>query len=271
MIDTDILIASCLGNVGGIPNYSRALARSFDNQGYETKLLRKKSGNANYVDTYPHRTLRKLEHFVAPHYLSKAIKQYSTKILHFDYVDGATAHKWSKTHRDTPVIVTAHDAIPFFYPHENNLANSFYRYHMGNTIMHADRVIVVSQQSKDDLIKFTNIPEQEIEVVYNGIDHQSFKPRAEKPKNNVFTIRYVGGLTAPHKNVQTILETAKLLQDRKVEVSFEIAGGAKPDMPVFKSIDQLGVNNVKLVGFVADNELRDFYSGADLFIYPQLI
>ncbi len=269
LVNTRILIASCLGSIGGIPKYSSTLNRFFNVSNGCSMLLRKDQDADHTVLTYQHRSFRGLRDYIAPYYLSKAIKTIWSEVIHLDYVDGATALKWSG-YKPKHVVVTAHDAIPYIYPHKLAPANWYYKMHIKNTLKVADRVIVVSESAKHDFVRFTGIEPERVKVIYNGIDHDAYRPPVKKIRNKTFTIRYVGGLTAPHKNVMSILRTAKLLMDMGITVKFELAGGAHPDMPVFKEYKTMGLNNVVFKGFIPDEELPAFYQGADLFIYPSL-
>ncbi len=50
----------------------------------------------------------------------------------------------------------------------------------------ADRVIAVSQGSKEDILKYYNIPEEKVEVIYNGIDLNQY----QKTDRNIARKKY---------------------------------------------------------------------------------
>ncbi|PWJ38511.1 glycosyltransferase family 4 protein [Sediminitomix flava] len=266
----NIKYISCLTSNCGIGRYTEELAKSQFESEHEVTLFRKNEGNPDYVKTYPFRSFKGLKHYVAPYFLSNAINNQEADIWHADYVDSATALKWSKhKNKNQKVVVTCHDAIPLRYP--NGWVNDqWYRYMLNNTVEIADQIIVVSENSKQDLINLYNVPEEQIKVVYNGINHSFFYPDQEKVKNDIFTIRYVGGLLVSHKNAIALIETAKVLQDRGIEVKIEIGSGAAELTPLPALVEKYKLKNISFEGFVPNNQLRSFLAGADVFLYPSL-
>ncbi|WP_020533010.1 glycosyltransferase family 4 protein [Flexithrix dorotheae] len=264
-----VTFISCLTKNCGIGRYTDELTNAIHNRGIDVTLFRKDGGDLNYIKNYPYRSFKWLRHYVAPYYLSKAIKSSKSTIFHADYVDALTAYRWSGKKKSGAVVTTAHDAIPFKFP-GGNLEMKYYRYHVNNATRISDKIIVVSEKSKEDYVYYTRINPDKVEVVYNGINHSFFYPDAVKKRNKVFTIRYIGGLGTNHKNAQALIEIARILESRNIEFQLQIGSGNAHLTPLPKLAEQYRLKNVKFVGFVPDQEVRQFLAEAELFLFPSL-
>lgn len=259
-------LISCANHRCGIGRYSFELAAALNNTELETTLFRKDPAEQAFVINYPYRSFRNLRHYVAPYFLRQAISGKSFDIVHADYVDAATAYD---PRCGAPLIVTVHDAIPFHF-RTSRMAFQWYRQQLRRAAKQAHRLIVVSQVSKDDLVQLTDIPASKIAVVHNGINHQVFYPNEQQTVNPRFTIRYVGGLGGPYKNVGLLLKMAKVLEEWKVNFLLEIAGGHPEQTPLPQMAREMGLTKVRFTGFIPDRNLRSYLAGADLFVYPSL-
>lgn len=180
-----------------------------------------------------------------------------------------------------PRVVTIHDLSYFYYPDEflkkdlHQLKN-WTRY----SIRQAKKIIAVSKNTKRDLIKFYQIPEKKIEVVYNGYDNKlkvkNTMPndRQEKLKiqlENKHYILYVGTIQ-PRKNLSILIDAFNLLMKEKPEYSLIIAGKKgwlyKEIFDHVKSLNLEG--KVVFTGYVNDEEKAALYAGASLFVLPSL-
>ena len=166
------------------------------------------------------------------------------------------------------IATTVHDAIPYIF-HQKNKDFWVYKNELRITDKMSQAIIVVSQKSKDDLLEFTDIKADKIHVVYNGINHDFFYPNEIKKINEIFTIRYSGGLGG-RKNIETLLYAARILEDRHIEFKMEISGMNPEKIGLTELMDELKLKNVSFMGFVPDDKLREFLSEADLFVFPSL-
>jgi glycosyltransferase involved in cell wall biosynthesis len=260
-----VKIVSCLTKHCGIGRYTHELGQGLYKLGEHVDVYRKDEANNTFAHTYPYRSLRNMRNYIAPYYLYKAIKSYDSDIWHADYVDAALALSMIKN-KKKKVVTTAHDAIPFFY------GKGFDKLHYKFLLKKADKlsnaIIVVSKRSKEDLSYYSGINPDKIHVIYNGINHEQFYPDEIKKRNSVFTIRYIGGLGAPHKNAPLLIEVARLLAERRLEFNMEIAGGYPENTGLPGMVKQYNLSQVKFTGFVPDKDLRNFLAGADLFLFP---
>lgn len=137
----------------------------------------------------------------------------------------------------------------------------------------AAKVITNSNNSRNDLLQFCDLSAERVAQVYWAVDelflNQSQKPET-KPKLDVDDyILYVGSLE-PRKNIGNLLEAYQSLRQAhpNLKTKLVLIGG---ESPVFAEV-RLKVKNFKedvlFKGFVNDDQLRDYYRGARLFVYP---
>lgn len=167
-------------------------------------------------------------------------------------------------------VVTIHDLIPFKYPeiymdstHDKigHLFNKWFAERIPYFIVQTDHV-------KNDLVGIWGIEEDRIYKTPPGLSHEIFKPSDKVPdcmKTDKDVLLFVGD-DNPRKNLPLILESLVLLDD----VRLVWVGGSKWGKIQKKCDKIIRENGLDVVrpGFVPDEELKDYYSNADLFVYP---
>jgi len=103
-------------------------------------------------------------------------------------------------------IIIVHDLIPFFYdehyPDEfNKLENAYIMARLKQSIKTADKVITISQASKNKILGLTSVPEEKITVINNGLNRVDVKPCDKE--------NYIVAMTSrlPHKNAKGIVKS----------------------------------------------------------------
>ena len=263
----DINIISCANSSCGIGRYTNELGIQLFENDHNVKVFRKDKPQPPIFQTYPYRSFKGLRHYIAPFFLSKALSGIETQVWLADYVDAAFALSLKKDNRDAIIFTNVHDAIPFIFP-TSKIAFEFYKTQLKNAVKISKKIIAVSEASKKDLVKYADIDPDKIEVVYNGINHDFFYPDATKKVNDVFTIRYVGGLSGPHKNAETLIEVAKILEQKGLNFRLEIGGGHPENTVLPSLVEKYNLKSVEFSGFIPDSDLRSFLAEADLFLYP---
>ncbi len=146
---------------------------------------------------------------------------------------------------------------------------------------HAARVIVISQSTRDDVVRFCGVPAERVTVVYCGADPQ-FQPapraaveafRAQKGLPPRF-ILYLGTLE-PRKNVPALVRAYAQMRSRNGagDAPKLVIAGAKGwgYDAVFAAVEQSGLRaDVIFPGYVPHEELPLWYNAAELFVYPSL-
>jgi len=158
----------------------------------------------------------------------------------------------------------------------------------GNPLVHeieelgmhlADKVIAVSQHTKNCIIRDYGIPADKIEVVHNSIE-----PGDIEPPSSDNTYRYldmmrsqgyrvvvnVGRLTV-QKGLPNLLRAAKEVVYRAPKTIFLIVGSGEQYYELIEMAADLGIGkNVIFTDFQRGKRLRDAFAVGDLFVMPSV-
>jgi len=115
----------------------------------------------------------------------------------------------------------------------------------------ANKILSVSKFNKNEILKYTS--SENVELVYNGVDCDKFKPNAPKDANLVITVGYVDDLVTKRKGFETFIKSAKYLPNAKF-----ILIGKHRDSSI-EHLKSVVPPNVKFAGFVSDEELLRWY------------
>ena len=176
----------------------------------------------------------------------------------------------------TPTVVTVHDLAFLKYP--DQLPSSRRAWLIAATRMSARRaskIITVSQATADDLQAWLNLPDDLVQPI--PLATSSKVERVEGKSLDVFRMKWhidrpyvlAVGTLEPRKNLPTLLRAfAKI----KNEIDHQLVwvgpeGWLTGDLKSTLAELELG-DRVRLTGFVSDEELGGWYSGADLFAFP---
>ena len=185
--------------------------------------------------------------------------------------------------RRIPSVVTIHDLTLWFYPgrkHNSPLHRWAYRYIIKQSCLNATRVIAVSEGTKRDIISYLGVPEDKIDVIYEGVSPR-LQTSSDPKRAEMIKSKY--GISAPfflyvgqwrnHKNLVRLIQAFAVLRRRYgLEHQLVLVGKQDPLAPeVPDTIKQLGLQDaVILAGYIADHDLADFYTAAEAFVFPSL-
>ncbi len=147
------------------------------------------------------------------------------------------------------------------------------------SFMLADRIIAVSQHTKNMIIEDYGIPEDKIEVVHNSID-----PATVEPLDGDNTYKYLRAMQAKgyrivvavsrltvQKGLPNLLHAAKEVIQRAPKTLFLIVGSGEQYFELITLAADLGIaRNVIFTGFLRGKRWRDAYAAADLFVMPSI-
>ncbi len=122
------------------------------------------------------------------------------------------------------------------------------------------KIVPLSYASKSTLLKYLDLPEDKIEVVYPAVPtvvhDKEFKDRKD------LNLLFVGGAFEA-KGGREVVEAFKILSKSYPSLSLTVVGNVKDDN-ICKKID-----NLKILTHVSRKELfRNYYSNADIFVMP---
>ena len=207
------------------------------------------------------------------HFPFKELRKSGADLLHVPHYNVPVFYRGK-------LAVTVHDlthlVLPQFLP--NKAAYLYAKFLIGYAVRKAEVVFTVSENSKRDILRFYNIPEDKIAVVYNAVDSR-FVHRDREDVSYLFdkyniprdkkVIMYVGNLK-PHKNLPRLLEAYSKMNGRE-DTCLVLVGKAFDSEDLTPQIKALGIeDSVIKTGIIVDNELVDFYNLADLFVFPSL-
>ena len=119
-----------------------------------------------------------------------------------------------------------------------------------STYSKMDKIVTVSEYSKDTFCKKYGFNEDKVDVLYNMIDEESIIKKAEESveKNNVFTFVNVGRMR-PQKRQDRLVEIAKHLKDNGYTFQIQIIGDGPEEEKIKYLISEYDVSDkVKLLG-----------------------
>jgi glycosyltransferase involved in cell wall biosynthesis len=268
-------------NNTGLGNYSRWLIKSLayfhpENSYFLYTPKAKANQRLNFLGDHGNiQTITPQSKFFTSWWRSKGI----VKDLQRDGIElyHGLSHElpWSITQSGIKSIVTIHDLIFMRYPKQFGWFNyGVYLAKVKHACKVADKIIAISQKTKDDLIELLNIDPYKIEVVYQGCDVAFKALKNDEQKLSVKT-KY----NLPDKfllNVGTIEERKNLLlivqalKNTPQDIPLVVVG--KPKKYAEKVNDYIAANNLtKRVIFLKDipfDELPVIYQLASIFIYP---
>ncbi len=173
-----------------------------------------------------------------------------------------------------PQIVTVHDLIPLKYPELSPKWKYYYLYALPFLLKQSQRVICVSEYTKQDIVSNYQLHPESIAVVYNGYDRELFFPQPNKEILQKYNLDkyllYVGDMRF-YKNLSRTLEAFDRLPLK--DYQFAIAG--KKDDFFYPEIErqtaQLSARDrILFLDYVPTEDLPGLYSMAQSLVFASL-
>ena len=179
-------------------------------------------------------------------------------------------------------VVTIHDIIHLLYPEflPNRLAFTYAMWMIRRSLQRGDRIVTVSHNTRQDLMRYFRVGGEKIDVIYNGIECSFCDPLSDEDlqrwKRNLGLekpyVLFVGN-PKPHKNLDSIIKAyARALELRDLPHQLVCVGDRKSiEDKIRQRTQQMGIEDrILLLGHVAQEALPAIYQGASLFMYPTL-
>ncbi len=177
-------------------------------------------------------------------------------------------------------VVTIHDLIYTRYPKWTNRSE---RWRFATVVLFtarfADRIIAVSEATRNDILAFTNVSPHKVDVVYEGVDAQ-FRPLPIESLDNARErlklerpfILYVGTFHY-RRNIPRLLQAfAYLKKGKKIPHQLVLSGlsnyrgSALEHWVKQQNLEQ----EVRYLGYASDEDLVALYNLAEVFVYPSM-
>jgi glycosyltransferase involved in cell wall biosynthesis len=187
---------------------------------------------------------------------------------------------WSKP---CPTVATIHDLAPFHVTGKYDRKRMFY----GRTVVRhlaarQDEIIAISANTGSDVARFFHVSPEQITVIHNGLDHGRFNTSVDESAASATVQRhrldrpfflYVSRLEHPGKNHVRLIEAFNRFKTTTQSPWLLVLGGS--DWHGAEAIHEAArqspfVDDIRLTGFVSDDELPALYRSAGAVVYPSL-
>ncbi len=273
-----------LNNVAGLGQYSRillnALLRDFPEHKYhlytpKLKTFLKNELQNNYTLHLPETFFsKKLPSYWRSYGITKDLLKERVDIFH-----GLSNELPLNFHNVTSIkkVVTIHDVI--FLKHKEQYSaidRSIFDYKTRYACQNSDNIIAISEETKLDLIKYYNIPEHKIQVIYQSCDPLFYKEATAEKKAEVklkydLPENFILNVSSyfSRKNHKVIVEAMDLLKE-KTDLHVVFIGGQgniKEEIITLIKNKKLE-NRFHLLSGVGNEDMPAIYQMASVFVYP---
>lgn len=205
----------------------------------------------------------------------QALKRERLDLMHFTHFNAPLLYP-------RPTVVTIHDLILSFFPGKK--MNQWYHRLAYNLVLrravqHAQKIITVSQNTKQDLQKVLGTPSQKICVVLNGLSKKfsSTHKQASKIVSQKFGLEnylLTTGVSREHKNLPRLLQTLAYLRKTQNFSGKLVLTGPRDSLytpTIIQLIQQLKLEkSVVVLGLVSEEDLQLLLEAARVFVFPSL-
>lgn len=185
------------------------------------------------------------------------------------------------------VVVTIHDLAMYKMPEVfHKLKRTRDKTVMNMMVKKADRIITVSDSTRNDLCSLFGCPKEKTKVIYSGFDKRLFE-ESKMSRENVLKqygiedgMKYILflGTLEPVKNITRLLEAFKIFKEtcvkdqKKCEHKLVLAGKNGWLSEEYKQqAEDLGISDdVIFTGYIVGDELVPLFKNADFFVMPSL-
>jgi glycosyltransferase involved in cell wall biosynthesis len=211
------------------------------------------------------------EHFILP----LRLKKFGVEIFH----GPASLIPFRK--KNFRVVVTIHDLVAFLFPNTIPLKYGAYmRYLLRYAVRRADKIISVSNHTREDLIRILKVPSEKITVVheaptplFRSLDRawarEQLKNRYGLQKKFIYHL----GNIEPRKNLIVLLQAfgqvCRQIHNEYVLVLSGQPGWLTGNLQRFLARYPFK-ERIIFTGYVPREDLPLFMNGAELFVFPSL-
>ena len=147
-----------------------------------------------------------------------------------------------------------------------------YVYDLERNGMHkADRIIAVSNFTRDKVITHYGIPPEKIKVVHNAVDFsQHYYDENFEIKKTDKVVLFLGRITL-QKGPDYFIYAAKKVLEHEKNVKFIIAGSGDMEPFVIEKAAEMGIaDKVLFAGFLNQDDVERAYKMADIYVMPSV-
>ncbi len=152
----------------------------------------------------------------------------------------------------------------------------------GRSIKNADKIIAISNATKNDIIELYNADKDKISIIYNGtnFDEHTINLTEEKKseirkKFKIENSKFIFFLSTiePRKNIETLIKAFDYIKEKeKIDLKLILAGGLgwKYENILKQYESSKFKDDIIMPGYISKEEKEYLYKNAECFVYPSL-
>ncbi len=215
-------------------------------------------------------------------FLKKVFSQYKFDAIHLHDLPLAKVVKEFSVKHQIPFVLDLHENRPEImklYDHVRTFPGNFiisikrWQQYQKKSIKIADKLILVTNEAKNDYLSKYNVNPQKITVISNYVDLDdlnsfSFDNTILEKYNDKFVMVYFGD-TGLRRGTATIIQAANLLKEHK-NIHFIIIGKSREDDCLKRKIGEFDLSNVELTGWLPLNKAVSYIKASQIGLCPFL-
>ncbi|MBQ9168026.1 MAG: glycosyltransferase family 4 protein [Oscillospiraceae bacterium] len=176
-------------------------------------------------------------------------------------------------------VVTIHDLSAYAYTEfSSTKANITHRLLLGPTCRKAHKILAISNNCKNEIVKYLKVPPEKITTIYNG--KKMFDDTPADPEKSQSYLEQIStskgeyllfvGTMSPRKNDVVLVKGYFDYRRRGGTKKLVLAGSfAEKSLPVKEMIEASEYReDIMCLGFVSDEEKKILYYNAAMLLYP---
>jgi glycosyltransferase involved in cell wall biosynthesis len=243
--------------------------------------------SSSYRDRFP---LQKIPPFIKRHFRDF---RFPVKVVNFFWhrlswppLDRFFRTELDLTHSATPLIlptkgkkiVTVYDLFFMDFPHMvDRETRKNFRNKIKDSLLKTDRVVAISQFTKNQLLERFAIEENKVKVIYLGLDprfNADISPEEVEEVRQRYSlpssfILFVGAVES-RKNILNLVEALRFIHQKHEKIPLLIVGRPGSDSRnLEKKIEKEKLEAwIKIMGYLSNKDVRIFYRLASVFVLP---
>lgn len=182
--------------------------------------------------------------------------------------------------RGVKKIITVHDLSFLRYPHFFSSRKNFWHRALGvkKILLAADRIIAVSENTKNDIIELVGVAPEKISVIYSGnnavkreVGDEEIKIFLDSKNISPSFLLYIGTIE-PRKNISGLIQAFDKLKAKEQFKDLQLVlGGARgwKNREINRTWQESAhKTDIIFLGYISQKEKEILYSGAQAFVYP---
>jgi glycosyltransferase involved in cell wall biosynthesis len=154
-------------------------------------------------------------------------------------------------------IIIYHDV------HKMSVTRQFLRKILALNLSH--KVIAVSSNVKNFLINYWKIPNNKVEIIFNGIDFQQFE-LGKKSSSSDLVLGFIGRFVQ-EKDPKCLLKSLAVLKNRyKLEPKMIMVGSGELELSLKEFVNHDNLNNIQFTGWTDD--VIEWLKKIDILVVP---